>query len=177
MAAHWRAAYLCSPWLGAKAQHSPGTEVSCLYSWLLSEPQDNTTSGASQTWRHYLRIINKSGLKSVGPTSVFPVMVPGLLCSLWEHPLSVWSPGLNSASLDMSCWALSVVMFFSPAVSKSSGKKGNSSLLVFLILHIQFWCLALKGSGAHVAVVILLKQPHWNSHGFSQTSILWSCSG
>lgn len=32
------------------------------------------------------RSINNSGLKSVGRTSVFLVMVPGLLCSQWELP-------------------------------------------------------------------------------------------
>lgn len=61
------------------------------------------SSGASQTWSHYLRSINNSGLKSVGRT-VFLVMVPGL-CSQWELPHVRMEPWPNSASLDMSCWA------------------------------------------------------------------------
>lgn len=42
--AHWRIAGLCSPWLVAKAQ---AQSWRCLYSWLLSEPQDHTRYSVS----------------------------------------------------------------------------------------------------------------------------------
>lgn len=81
---------------------------------------------ASQTWCHYLKRINKSGLKSVGPTSVCPVMVPGLLYSM---------AALDSASLGMGGWAPLAAIFFPPALSESFDKEGHGSLLIFLILH------------------------------------------
>lgn len=111
---------------------------------------------ASQTWCHYLKRINKSGLKSVGPTSVCPVMVPGLLYSMAAVPRQCGA--LDSASLGMGGWAPLAAIFFPPEVSESFDKE---VVVVFYLP--DFTCRALSGFGVHVAAVILLKQLHWNS--------------
>lgn len=77
----------------------------------------------------------------------------------------------NTASLGMRCWAPLAVVFFPPEVSESSDKEGSHSSLWSSWLYIQFWCRALMGFGAHVAAVILLKQLHWNSLGFSHQNV------
>lgn len=71
----------------------------------------------------------------MGPTSMFLVMVPGLFCFLWEpSPVSIepWPEQYHPGHELLSTLSSHV---FPHEVSKISGKEGNSSFLVFLVLH------------------------------------------